>query len=63
MRINLNSYRIPGPSLERKRQSLAAARLRTTATRIAAGNFNATTMRRGCLTKEAMVNFSEFVSE
>ncbi len=39
MRINLNSYRIPGPRLERKRQSPATARLRTTATRIAKGNF------------------------
>ncbi len=63
MRINLNSYRIPGPWLERKRQSLATAWLRTTATRIAAGNFNAATMRCDCLTKEAMVNFSRFVSE
>lgn len=63
MRINLNSYRIPGLPSGRKRQSLAAARLRTTVTRIAAGNFNAAIMGRGCLTKEAMVNFSRFVNE
>ena len=63
MRINLNSYRILCPPPERKRQSAATARLRTTVTQIAAGNFNAAIMGRGCLTKEAMVNFSRFVSE
>ena len=39
MRINLNSYRILGLPFERKRQSPATARLRTTVTRIAKGNF------------------------
>ena len=52
MRINLNSYRIPGPRLERKRQSPATARLRTTATRIAVGNFNAAIMGHDCWRKQ-----------
>ena len=52
MRINLNSYRIPGPPPERKRQSAATARLRTTATRIAAGNFNAAIMGHDCWRKQ-----------
>lgn len=51
MRINLNSYRIPGPPPERKRQSSASARLRTTATRVTVGNFNAAIMGHDCWRK------------